>query len=366
MRASVCNWPTPARRQDRYRPSMGAMQSFPNCESGCLASLELRVWPVWLRRDPSGACRTPTSLQEQRHLQQVAYRLAFGDYVVRECRGAEADDGCGRNAHDRKLGVQQRRAHDVRRVEEARAFELPHQQLCTFALGKPGVVCACTPARASSSATTSSCTSEFWRISRAARWKPNTVTARRSDLSLPSTATRPVRCERGGHDVQIGQELLGPRVRRHFDVRRTRRRVADQRLRGRGGPRISFGKGLPVRLVASAGIVVVCGHGEREERFGGFDQARRERKLSSEGVHFVEVMPVEGRGQHARGWRNRALTRRRTDCRRDRRRSTSPSAKNGGSPSAVPVSFGGPTCQNLTYLLNGEQIGGSMHAIFNG
>ena len=78
--------------------------------------------------------------EQDRDFEQIADRLTLGDDVIRQRRRAEMAMDLRRHVHDRKLGIEQRRPGNVRRVEEARIREVGHQQRNALALGERGVI----------------------------------------------------------------------------------------------------------------------------------------------------------------------------------------------------------------------------------
>ena len=132
---------------------------------------------------------SPDLLQQHRDLEQVGHRRALGDHVMRQRRGAIVAVDRRGAGEDRELGRGPGRVLDVGRGERAarcraRARAAPRARP-RAAPRTP----RSTPARARSSPTTASWTSLFWRRSSAARWKPNTSTARRSAASRPSASS---------------------------------------------------------------------------------------------------------------------------------------------------------------------------------
>ena len=117
-------------------------------------------------------------------------------------------------------------------------------------------------------------------------------------------------------------------------VRRARRHVAGERARRGREPRVDADQRLPIRLVGAMRVVVVRRRGEREQfaasaaRAASTARARRRARGSRRD---------SARTRRAACARDRVLERcrqRRTDCRRGRRRSTSPAAGTAAARSA--------------------------------
>ena len=186
-----------------------------------------------------------------------------------------------------------------------------------------------------SSATVRSCTAEFCRMSRLARWKPKQSTARRSSRSRPRAITRELfGDQRAIEHVEIGLELLGAGIGRRLADRRAGGFDLEPR-RGRGQPRIDAGHGQPIGLAAPVRRGVGRALGQRAQFLGDIGQVRRDRQFGAERMQFLEI-EAAGRGSTAAA-RCRASPRRsRTDCRRGRRRSSFPSS------GTTPVRPGSP------------------------
>ncbi len=89
------------------------------------------------------------------------------------------------------------------------------------------------------------------------------------------------------------QEFVGGPVGRTIGVRRARRRPPGQHVHRRREPRIDADERLPIRLVLAVRIAVVRGLGQREQLRRRMHEARGQRQLAAQPMHFVQIM-VEG------------------------------------------------------------------------
>ena len=153
--------------------------------------------------------------QQQHHLEHVGHAVALRDHVVGNARGAVALVHARGGLQDREFAAGFRGILDVRRAEQSRRRQFLGQHAARGRL-RPATSSRCPAApSANSSATTRWCTSEFWRMSTAARWKPNTSTARRRRRRRPRASRADVvRFERATDDVEVGRELGRVGIRR--------------------------------------------------------------------------------------------------------------------------------------------------------
>ena len=268
------------------------------------------------------------------------HRLALGDDVVRQRARRRSGDArrppTSRIASSvaRALGVVEVRRTQRPRRARARARAAPTRARFVERAGSR----ATTPARASSSATTASCTSAFWRRSSDGEMKAehfDRALQRRQPPLARAARRRALRATRA-MIVEIGDELGA--ASRTAAARPCGARAGAQPVSASRSPRAAH------RCRPAPGDTA-------RPRDADCRRARRRRARSSSGVgvtsradsdssapsamHLVEVV-VERDAPPARGSRSRACRRSRTDCRRGRRRSTSPCAGTRGS-AATPA-----------------------------
>ena len=191
-----------------------------------------------------------------------------------------------------------------------------------------------TPALASSSATTRSCTSAFCRRSTTARWKPKLPTASRTSSSRPwARSAPPLALQRAGDHREVGRQ-----------GRQVRGRPADlggplAAGRGRGSPRAWRPAGRSSRPGPAGRArhhAVGWGHGRRSPapglRSGRRGELVGQRKFGAQGVQLCAAASRSPPRPAGLG-RSPGSGRRRRDCRRGRRR---PRSRPGNRPAAAP------------------------------
>ena len=214
-----------------------------------------------------GGAQQAGFLLQQQHFEQVGHGLGVRDDVVADRPHAVAlADVLGR-AQDRQLAVGLVGIAGVRRIQQARLAQFGQQQRDLALFRQVAVARLRRAALANSSASTRSCTSEVWRMSSEARWKPKMAAARfRRDRRGRASIAPWLQRQRIGQHLQVGAEGFGVAVgrgRADFlaqDVGRA------QRARGGGQPRVDADQRAPVRLVAAVRRGVGRGVGQRLQR----------------------------------------------------------------------------------------------------
>ena len=169
-------------------------------------------------------CSSPTSFSSTPTSRRSRHRLALRDHVVRQRRRAESAVDVRSRARGSRARMRARaRIVEMRRAQQPRPGELAREQRDALGLGERRVV-GDTPARASSSPTTASCTSAFWR-----RSSDRQVEA--EDVDGAHAAARAVRAASGAAPCAASERAItsrsasssaGRRVRRERRVRRSR------------------------------------------------------------------------------------------------------------------------------------------------
>ena len=110
---------------------------------------------------------------------------------------------------------------------------------------------------------------------------------------------RAVRGERRVDGVEVGAELARRPVRRRLDLRPTDRNHVGEPARRRRESRVDPDQCLPVGLVLTMWIGVLRSRGQRQEVGRRRHEARGQRELAAQSVHFVEVVRERDAGLRA-------------------------------------------------------------------
>ena len=244
------------------------------------------------RHDVDGeriAAQQPDLLQQHRDFEQVGNRLALRDHVVRQRRRRRSAGGCPR----RRRGSRARNARapsttDAEsaagaglraRVRAARCARLPASDSVVVAgtgvgqqLGDDRLVHVGVLAQV-----------EHGKMEAEHRDGTDAAVARRRAASSDA----PCVASEASIVSKVCEQLARRWVRRQLAVRRARRHVAGERLRGRGDPRVDADQRLPVGLVGTMRIVIVGGDRERQQRRRRLHEPRRQRQLAAQQVDFA-------------------------------------------------------------------------------